>query len=149
MPGMFPPLLHRLTAWLCLAVALFSGLAPAQGFVLCLEPDGCLTLEVAAGTDKCGSCEPHRDENAQAACAALAATGGDCPCIDFTVQITTKDQRVQPKRIDAPLLKWLVVRPSYYAEPHVTASLASCAPLIDAPRPADSLLLIRTVVLLV
>lgn len=38
--------LNRTIAWLCLALALLTGLSPAQGFVLCIETDGCVTVEL-------------------------------------------------------------------------------------------------------
>ena len=144
---MFAPLLQRFTAWLCLSVALFSGLAPAQGYVLCLEADGCLSLEVADAAESCGGCEPHRADGAPSA-SSCAAVDTACPCVDISVSVGAKDKRIQPRPADVPLLKLPVFRPATLCERLLTDSLASRTPDIAAPLPAQSLLLIRSVVLL-
>jgi len=143
------PVLHRLTAWLCLVVALYSGLAPAQRFVLCLEPDGCVTPEVAAGPGRCGSCEPHREASSPAPWALLASLDAGCPCVDFRVQGTPEDQRVQQRRTRLPERCLAALPPASGASggPERTGPPASLAPWVAAPRPAGSLLLIRSVVL--
>ena len=143
---MFAALLRRFSAWLCLALALFSGLAPAQGYVLCVEADGCLSLEVSDAADSCGGCEPHRADGAPAA-SSCAAVDSDCPCVDISVSVGAKDKRIQPRPTDVPALKLPVIRPATLCDRLLTDSLASPTPDVAVPRPAHSLLLIRSVVL--
>jgi hypothetical protein len=144
---MFASLLQRFSAWLCLTLALFSGLAPAQGYVLCLEADGCLSLEVSNATDSCGGCEPHRSDSSPGA-SACADVDTACPCVDISVSVGAKDKRVQPRPTDVPLPKLPVFRPATLCDRLLTDSLARHAPDVAAPRPAHSLLLIRSVELL-
>jgi hypothetical protein len=70
-------LLPKLTAWVVLVACLFASLAPATELVLCLEPDGSVTLEAAA-RDTC--CE--RSSDGQRA-AAVASESTGCPCLDI------------------------------------------------------------------
>jgi len=75
------PRLDRLTAWLCLVLACFCGLTPAQGFVLCIEADGCVRVELKAADMGCAGCEGH-----EPATGIEEGTGGElCPCVDLAV----------------------------------------------------------------
>lgn len=146
---MLPPFLHRLTAWLCLAVALFSGLAPARGLVVCLEPDGCMSIEVTADGKHCGGCEAHQSPSNGGARSVSAASSTGCPCIDLAVSVATENQKVLSKSVDFPVAKWVALRPLQIGKPWGAPSIPLCSRLFNPPRPPDSLLLIRSVVLLV
>ena len=149
LPAVLTPALHRIAAWLCLMAALVTGVTPAQGFVLCMEPDGCISVEIAAGTDHCVGCEAHVAGGAGSFAPVPATAETDCPCVDFAVPGSTKDQSLQPKAADAPLLRWLAMLPTSVASPLAKTLPLFRVPRVGVPRPSDTLLLIRTVVLLV
>ena len=56
-----PFIRSRFVAWLCLALMSLAGLTPAQGFVLCIEADGCVSIEIKADLQRL------RSDNNQAA----------------------------------------------------------------------------------
>ena len=130
---------HKLTAWLALAVYLLSGLAPAQELVVCLEPDGTLALEAAeiGGCTPCGGAEelpPEEQQGIGIEC---------CPCTDIPLPTRAEDAQAKPKSAGAPDL---ALPPCL-----VTVLFVDPAPLpptgIDPPGAPASLDRIRTVVL--
>jgi hypothetical protein len=54
--------IEKIAGWLCLVLTLLTGAVPAQSFVICIEPDGCVTLEAADSAGACGGCESHAVE---------------------------------------------------------------------------------------
>lgn len=70
--------LRKLSIWLALVAYCLTGVASAKGLVLCLEPDGHLSLEAeAAGCTTCCSAEDEPGSSEQ----TLAA----CPCVDVPI----------------------------------------------------------------
>lgn len=143
------PILHRLTAWLCLVAALVTGVAPAHGLVLCVEPDGCVSVQFSSATDHCVDCGDHVGTSLGSATANPAPADDGCPCVDVPVPGSTRESSLQPKSIQAPLLQWLALLPAFLALPSATPPLVVRMRRIEVPRPPDSLCLIRSVVLLV
>ena len=142
-------ILQRATAWLCLAVAVLTGLTPAHGFVLCLEPDGDVCIEVDASAEKCSGCVVDSHNAAPVSEQAVTTDVPCCPCLDLPVPGFSQDRQILPKASEIQIGPWIanvapLVRlsiPSSLATSHRTPD--------EAPRPPDSLALIRTVVLLV
>jgi hypothetical protein len=142
------PLRTRFAAWLCLALVLLTGLTPAQGFVVCIEEDWCVSIELKAADANCGGCEGHEESNAPV---QAAATSGDdpCPCIDLAVPNSPEQQLSQSRSIELHIGPWIAPPPEIrvqHATPTVTAGRG---PPPCIPRVADSWEHIRTVVLLV
>jgi hypothetical protein len=135
------PLLQRLTAWLCLATALLTGSVPAQGFVLCIEGDGCVRFELVSASEECGGCDAHVDE-AQSAQRGERLGEDSCPCVDLLLRVSPETTRLLPAWIPLP------PAPRVSCVPAGFQLRPSPAPRA-APRPPDSLTLIRSVVLLV
>lgn len=144
-----PSILQRMTAWLCLAVALLTGVTPAQSFVLCIEGDGCVRVEIRSSDSGCDSCEGHEavTPSSQTTTTADRITG--CPCIDFAVPAVSKEHRVLPTPIEIQVGAWVALSPARLPQLPLSVAGAVRAPPVDFPRPPDSLALIRTVVLLV
>ncbi len=139
---------QRLVAWLCLVAALFVGVAPGQGLVLCLEPDGTTALEVASEASRCGEC---KEVGSPDPTAVYEAVGGptDCPCTDIPLGCEGLDAKVKPKPVELELDQFAMFPIAFVA----TVELSIGKPSADAthapPRPESRLALIRSVVLLV
>jgi len=142
-------ILRRATAWLCLAVALLTGLSPAQGFVICLEPDGCVSFEIPSAAETCGGCGNHQEGDTSTKTVVRGAEVVDCPCIDLPVPSSSQDRRLQRKSIELEPGSWIADPSSSPAPPFFPAPPTVGAVRPEAPRPAESLDLIRSVVLLV
>ncbi len=139
--------LRKLTAWLVLAVYLLSGIAPAQRFVLCVEADGCVSLEAKTDAYPCAPCTPCADEE-EGDDPAAHPDAGACACIDIPL----------PSQVDAPQLG-ARSKPTSSATAAVlplapVASVTSrgafgflSPPLQQRPRPAPGLASIRTTIL--
>jgi len=140
----------RFVAWLCLALNLLTGLAPAQGFVVCIEEDGCVSIEVKAGNANCGDCEGHEEESNLPVQAAASSNGdAPCPCIDIEVPSAPEQQLSKWRSIAPHVDPWIAPPPEIrvqHATPTVTAGRG---PPPCLPRVAASWEHIRTVVLLV
>jgi len=141
-----PSILQRLTAWLCLAVALLTGITPSQGLMLCLESDGCVRIEIASFAPECGGCEGHA-EDATTTLSARSVDDMGCPCVDLPIPGSTQEQRVQPKSIEFQPGPWVPAASPLTSSSVVAALLAARAPPREVPRPPESVALIRTVVL--
>ena len=165
---MFCPAIRRVTAWLCLVVSLWMGLAPAQALVLCLEPDGRVSLEVAVGgrcadcTEARGTREPmptcggndntSQDEGAgrpaHTGTAAFDAHSG-CPCIDIAIPGADND-RVQPRSVPSQVERLVALAPAFDVERSLPPPPFAALPrLWPSDRPSPGLALLRSVVLLV
>lgn len=136
-----------MTAWVCLAVALLTGLAPVHGFVVCIEADGCVRIETKAPDVDCGGCDDHGSEGIQS---EFPATTSDdaCPCIDIQVPGFPREERLLPQACDSrfefvgapPLVTTLLTRIAFES--------GAFTPRPETPRAHARLAHIRTVVLL-
>ena len=70
--------LRKLSIWLALVAYCLTGVASAKGLVLCLEPDGHLSLEAQAAG--CASCCSMEDEPEDARERLTS-----CPCVDVPI----------------------------------------------------------------
>lgn len=137
---------RTLKAWLCAALLLLTRLAPAAGFVVCIEPDGCVRIEVKAEGSACSDCKEH-DAGAPDAQEPGTEDDSGCPCKDILVPANPNEQRPEPRAVvsDAAVLVALPVDPATVAAPLGPAWTARPV----APRVESSLARIRSVVLLV
>lgn len=143
------PLRSRFIAWLCLALLLLSGSTPAQGFVVCIEADGCVSIEIKASGADCGSCDGHERDGLPAEAVSDPGSNPECPCIDYVVPGFPDERFVTNRSLDFQVGPW--VAPA--AELHVVQPTPAIAnergPPPRAPHVAQSLAHIRTVILLV
>lgn len=166
---MLSPVIQRLGALLCLVASLWMGLGPAQAFVLCCEPDGSVSLEVAVGV-RCGgcpaACEAHEPATpscedggsacADGACRTTADAGNGvsthasrCPCIDIVLPSADGD-RLQPKSVQPEIGKLIALAPAIGAAwLRPPFSLPAPQSLACSERPPPVLALLRSVVLIV
>ena len=142
-------ILQRAAAWLCLAVAILTGFSPAQGFVICLEPDGRVSVEIATSAEACGGCESPRDHTTTPKPTVRSAQVSDCPCVDLPVPGTSQERGLQRQPIQLRPGSWIACPLPSFARPLVPLPLAVRASPPGPPRPAESLARIRSVVLLV
>lgn len=140
---------HRLTAWLCLALVLLTGLTPAQGFVVCIEDDGCVSIEVKATDTSCGGCEGHEENDSPVQVAATSSEGAPCPCIDLAVPDSPEQQLAQSRSAEVHVGPWIAPPPEIRVQHAMPTVTAGRGPPPCVPRVADSWAHIRTVVLLV
>lgn len=139
----------RFVAWLCLAVLLLTGVAPARGFVVCIEVDGCVSLEVKAQDADCGSCEEHEREAPAGEEVAEPNANSECPCIDYVVP-GVPDQRVSSNRsLELPVGPMVAAPTSDFHVAPVPIATMERGPPPRVPRVAPALAHIRTVILLV
>lgn len=140
---------HRLAAWLCLALLLLTGLIPVKGVVVCIEDDGCVSIETKAADASCGGCEGHGDGESPIQAEATQSEETGCPCIDLAVPGSPEQQLAQSRSIEIHVGPWIAPPPEIrvqHATPTVTAGRG---PPPRIPRVADCWAHIRTVVLLV
>src|SRR6185369_10635198 len=137
--------LERIAACLCLVLAIASGIVPTQAFVLCIEPDGRVSLEAADAAGKCGGCLPGTDSGA-AATSAVPDLDVACPCVDLTLAVASRDTRLLAKRAEIPGDAWTPLpAPSIRHRPWYLARADESS--ARTPRASDLLARIRTVVL--
>lgn len=86
--------LRRSIAWLCLALALLLSVTPRQGFVLCIEADGCVSVAPSLEREHCDGCEPHERELAARTSDVDAAGRPACACLDVEVPGAGEPKRV-------------------------------------------------------
>lgn len=134
--------LQAVTVWLCVVVIALVGVVPAQGLVLCLEPDGSMALEL--GSLECGGCSETGQEGIDS-----ATHEEGCSCVD--IPIFSLGEKIQPQakrvelRLDGPWMaapRVFAVSPALLDDPRGEIQVAP-------PRPPPLLALMRTVVLLV
>ncbi len=135
-------------ARLCLVAALFVGVAPGQGLVLCLEPDGTTALEVASEASQCGGC---REVGSPDPSAVFEAVGdpADCPCTDIPLGCDGLAAKVKPKPVELELDQFAMFPIAFVATVERSIGKPSADATHAPPRPESRLALIRSVVLLV
>jgi hypothetical protein len=143
------PLIPRLSAWLCLALALLSWLAPAQGFVVCIEDDGCVSIEIKVAVGDCAGCEGHDEGDTPIPLAGTPSDVAPCPCVDFAVPGSAQDLLAKYRFGEFQIGVWLAALPETRLQSAPSALSAGRAPPACVPRVAVSLAHIRSVVLLV
>lgn len=131
---------------MCLSIALAMGAAPPQGFVFCLEPNGSIALELAAGGFCGGCCEFARDGLTEPAHVREA-----CGCVDVPLVFESATRASK------------VVWSSPHADEHGpppsaltpdafslhSSQVDSFLPLADHERPPPLLRVLRSTVLVV
>lgn len=138
----------RLVAWLCLALVLLSGLTPAQGFVVCVEADGCITIEIKAPGGDCLSCGDH--EKAGVVDESVSSRGSDpeCPCVDYVVPGFPDEQAISTRSIDLQTGPWIASDCERHDDRPTPAPASERGPPPRVPRVAQSIEYIGTVILL-
>lgn len=139
----------RFTAWLCLALALFAGVSPAQGFVLCIEQDGCVSIEVKATDADCGGCDAHVEDEAPSQPDACPDEEPACPCIDLAVPGSPGELVTQIRTVEVQVGHWTAPSPTQWAQHIALDATPSRGPPCYLPRVCETLAQIRTVVLLI
>lgn len=141
--------IERIAGWLCLVLTLLTGAVPAQSFVICIEPDGCVTLEAADSGGACGGCESHAVEPGKSAEELSPALDIACPCVDVTVAVSVQDSRVQPKGSGLAQLAPPALSLPFVLSGGSTGFARALRPFPDRHSAAHRRTLIRSVVLLV
>lgn len=144
-----PFIRSRFVAWLCLALMSLAGLTPAQGFVLCIEADGCVSIEIKAESATCGSCEGHEPGTASEESVSGQSSAPECPCVDYVVPGFPDEQVVSPRTLDLQVGPWIVPPAGLHVVQPTPASSTERGPPPRSPRVAPTLAHIRTVILLV
>ncbi len=99
---------QKIAGWVALAAYLLVGVVPFSGLVLCLEPDGCLSLEAAVEGSGCGPCpsecslEGRNGLTSQEVLKSSPCT--DIPLLATPTQIASKLSQVSLLRFDAAVL---------------------------------------------
>lgn len=140
-------ILHRYVARLCLALVLLCGLVPAQGLVLCIETDGCLSFEFKAPDAGCGGCEGHVEQAEQALSDLPADIEVDCPCIDLEVRPNEPNTRVHARTAEWSFDGLIAPAPEGFGRGHSVCARAWGAALRPTPRVADGLAHLCSVIL--
>lgn len=143
-----PALLRRLTVWLCLTAALLSGIAPTQGFVLCLEPDGDVCFSVPTSEQRCGGCRTS-ERDSESTTLQRVENDACCTCTDFALPGRAEDECTVPlvKRIYCVVGMLLPPAPAFCSITEASAPVRS--PPRAVPRPPPVLVCIGCDVLLV
>ncbi|MBI5434000.1 MAG: hypothetical protein HZA52_14305 [Planctomycetes bacterium] len=121
------PLVRRIFASLCLALALLLAATPAWGLTLCIEEDGCITVALSASEDHCGGCDPHATEGRASSAFDLDAVPQDCPCADLTVIRSGDGRWRQPRAADLPQPESFAILHESVEQPIERALPARCA----------------------
>ena len=137
---------HRLTASLCLALVLLTGLTPAQGFVVCIGDDGCVCIEVTAVEESCGCCD---EGGTLVPAETTSQDDAPCSCLDLIVTGLPEQQAVQSRSVEIQIGPWIAPPPEIRVQQATPTVTAGRGPPPGIPRVADSWAHIRTVVLLV
>jgi hypothetical protein len=137
--------LHKLATWLCLVATLLLGISPRQAWVLCLEPDGRVSFELASDASRCDGCPEGSSESREPV--VPVSEPADCPCIDIPLVLASDQDQVELKRVELPFALSATLPVSFVHT--IEPAPASVGARSDVPRPAQSLTLIRSVVLLV
>lgn len=139
---------RTLTAWLCLLAACLTGLAPARGLVLCLEEDGCISLEMKSVGTECGGCAPHAGDE-EGPVTVSSNEGQGCPCIDLHVSDLRGLEKTAPRLDELRPGADLVPPPTSIATLEAAFPAGAHVPVHRAPPRAAAILPhIRSVVLL-
>jgi len=139
----------RLVAWLCLALLLLTGSAPSQGFVVCIEADGCVSIEVKAANLTCRSCEGHESDELASETASDPSTNPECPCTDYVVPAFPDEQVFTNRSSDLQVGPWITPAAELHVVQPPHAPTSERGPPPRTLRVAQSLAHIRTVILLI
>jgi hypothetical protein len=136
-------------ARLCLVAAVLVGALPGKGMVLCVEADGCVSIEIAVGPSDCGGCAPDCAEEATESDPGPSDRIGGCPCKDVPIGSESEAIKVKPKLagLDVHLAATACEFSTAYLER--AGSIRASALLPARPRPPPALTLLEGVVLLV
>jgi hypothetical protein len=163
---MLSPVIQRIATWLCLVASVWMGLSPAQAFVLCLAPDGSVSLEVAveghcAGCpssclghevqlpSECSSCSHEDADGLPEPDQAALIAGADCSCVDIVLP-STDDDRVQARSGCPHAEAMVAVAPAADAIPVLWPPDVWLRLRVDPhERPPPNLALLRSVVLVI
>lgn len=143
------PFHTRFVAWLCLALMLLTGLTPAQGFVVCIEEDGCVSIEIKAPISDCEGCVGHERDGAPQESVSNSSTDSVCPCDDYVVPGVPDDQVVAKRSLEFQVGPWIAPAMELSVVQPTIAATSERGPPPRAPRVAQTLAHIRTVILLV
>lgn len=143
------PFFHRATAWFCLALVLLTGLTPAQGFVLCIEQDGCVSFEIKAPGSDCTGCEAHEESAAEIVGTERDDRDPGCPCIDLAVPGWNHERTVAGRLAEIHVGPWIAPGAEARVETFAPLAEAVRGPPSGVPRVAQSLTHLQSVVLLV
>lgn len=144
---MFAPLLRQLTAWVCLLVTFALGAVPARGLVLCLGPEGTVSVEVAPDGEHCGGCSEIATEAAPLDDEGRGDDLSSCPCTDIPVVTPVDTPGRLPRYLEANLLLSVTLQPALGARPILPVADWSTCLRVASPRCAPTLSHIRSVVL--
>jgi hypothetical protein len=128
---------------------MLTGLTPLQGFVVCIEADGCVSIEVKASDATCGGCAGHDEDDAPSPALDSANAVLACPCIDLPVSGARDEQVRQARTAEFRGGPWLALVPELVVRRAAPLAAAVREPPSLVPRVADSLAHLRSVVLLV
>ena len=143
-------LLDRFTAWICLTLVLLTGLTPTQGFVLCIEADGCVSVEVKTAAGDCDGCEGHDEEVGLTVLKVEDSSDpAECLCIDIAFPGSRDDQVARGRSVEVQLGPTIAPPEAVRIAPALRVLADRRGPPHCVPRVAESLAHIRSVVLLV
>lgn len=142
------PLHSRIVAWLCLALMLLTGVTPAQGFVVCVEADGCVSIEVKAAAAECGGCDGHESNGLPGESVSGSSSSTECPCIDYVVPGSPEKRVVTSSSLDLQVGPWVAPAAELHVVQPDPATTSERGPPPREPRVAQTLAHIRSVILL-
>jgi hypothetical protein len=144
---MLVSVVRRFSQWLCLALALALGAVPTRGLVLCVGPEGSVSVEMASAEDHCGGCSEIAAENASDEARGLY-DGTQCPCTDIPV-VRAADAAGKIFNTVEPIPHWIVaLQPSLGEHRILPRAFDRCDRAHAAPpNGARTLDALRTVVL--
>ena len=146
---MMLPLHSRFVAWLCLALMFLTGLTPAQGFVVCIEADGCVSIEVKAADQNCGTCEGHEPNDLASETVSDPTTTPECPCVDYVVPGYPDERALTRCSFDLQVGPWVAPAAELHVVQPTPATESERGPPPRTPRVSQTLAHIRSVILLV
>lgn len=141
------PLPPRLIAWLCLVLTLLTGLTPAQGLVLCVEDDGCISIEVKASAVECAGCSGHERGEQPADSVSDASSTPECPCVDYVVPSFPDEHFVASRLVHVQIGQCIPLAVELRIVQPVAAAADQRGPPPRVPREVQTLAHIRTVIL--
>ena len=93
---------QKIAGWIALAAYLLAGIVPFSGFVLCVEPDGCVSLETTGEGSGCGPCPKECSVGVGNGLASslTSPTCTDIPLLSAQAQVNSKLARVSLPNLD-------------------------------------------------
>jgi hypothetical protein len=138
---------NRCAALLCLALVTLVGLTPAQGFVVCIEADGCVSIEIKAAEPSCASCEGHEPWDLTED--SDPTTVSECPCVDYVVPGFPEGNAFKKGSVEFLAGPWTAPTVEILVGQRTLPSRSERGPPPRTPRVARTLAHIRSVILLV